>query len=67
LVDGLDRRGLDMVRGIEIGFTGAETDDVLTRGFQGLGAGIDSEGGGRLDGLDAGGEHDGHRRRSLHA
>ena len=38
-----DARFLDMLGGVEVGFTGGETTDVFTRRLQGLGLGIDRE------------------------
>jgi hypothetical protein len=49
--DGLDGRGPDVVRGIEIRFAGAETDDVLAGGPQFGNPGGDRQGGGGLDAL----------------
>ena len=60
LIDRLDGRGLDVIRGVEVRLPGAQPDDVLAGGLEGLGPGIDGEGGGGLDGLDAGGELDSH-------
>ena len=64
LVDRLDGRGLDVVRGIEVRLTGTQPDHVLSGRLEGLGAGIDGEGGRGLDGLNTGSELDGHRLSS---
>src|SRR5439155_23812676 len=43
----------DVVRRREVGLAGTETDDVLPRRFQGLGLGVDGEGGRLRDGANA--------------
>ena len=40
----------DVVGGGEVGLAGAEPDDGAAGGLQGLGLGVDDEGGGRGDG-----------------
>ena len=55
-VDRRDRRILDVLRGVEIGFAGAEADDVAAARLERGGAGGDGQGGGGLDGLYAAGE-----------
>ena len=52
-VDGLDRRVLDVLRGVEIGLAGAEADNVAAGRLELGGTGGDGEGGGGLDGLNA--------------
>ena len=51
---GLDGRLHDVGRGGEVGLAGAEADDVLARGPQRLGLGVDGQGGRRGDGGDPG-------------
>ncbi len=65
VLDGGDGRLLDVIGRIEVRFPGAESDDVLTGGAQGVGTGRNGEGGGGLDGLYAGGKLGAHSQWSL--
>ena len=49
---GGDRRLHDVLRGREVGLAGTEADDVLARRLQGLGLGVDGQGGRLGDGAD---------------
>jgi hypothetical protein len=53
LAEGLDRRGLDVGRGVEVGLAGAEADDVDALGLEAGRLGGDGEGDRRLDGVEA--------------
>ncbi len=50
------RRLDDVVGGVEVGLAGAEADDGFAGGLQGLGLGVDRQGGRLGDGGDAAGQ-----------
>jgi hypothetical protein len=52
-INGCNRGIFDVLRGIEIGFAGAQPDNILAFRFQTCGPGSDSQSRGGLDGLNA--------------
>ena len=64
-IEGAHGGGLDVFRCVEIGFAGAEADDIEAFGLHGFGAGIDRQGGGRGELTGAFSGFEGHKVFSL--
>jgi len=63
VADGLDGGFFDVLRGVEVGLSGAQADDVAAGGAQLGGQGGDRQGGRGFDGLYAIGEFDAHEKQ----